>query len=583
MPLPFHHILAPQRPTRWPKVDACLRKGPNAGQHLKLNTCLNVCLGAGLWAALVLLPMVAPSAIAQSAQTTEPFEPIDVPITRGTINLGSIRPSLGPSAPPPETLPAGPQAGSGTPAAAAAASAAPDTATGRAPRQAPTTAAAPAPGPSPAALPNPPRTVADFAAIARARAAAEAAAANANGLPPKAAAPAVPTTPSSPPTEPTPPAAPPAAAATSPTASTLAPAPPPARAAAPTPRPAPAPRLRTPTQAQASAEADTGMQNLANKIMEAMSRAEAKQGGTPRAQSPANTARTARSPRTAPQPVAGAAATTAPSQLLNGSSSPTATEPAASHSRDELKARAAALAAKLSGNEEVFLDAPRWSYGGQTGPAHWHRLRPSYELCATGQRQAPIAIDSSTTLQGPAEPLDIRYEPVDASVWHTGRTLQVDVAPGNLLTVRGIRYELTALRFQHPGEGSINGVTHPMSVQLWHRSDTGDQLVLSIPLQVGSANAAIHTLWTYLPLDTDDRVRLPPAALNVAQLLPPDLRYFQFMGSLPTPPCTEDVLWLVMKTPATLSTAQLTLFGQMFPLSARPPQPTHERPVREAL
>jgi carbonic anhydrase len=318
---------------------------------------------------------------------------------------------------------------------------------------------------------------------------------------------------------------------------------------------------------------DNGMQALATKIMEAMARAETKQGAK---------TQTPRASRTSPKPAA-AQAQAAGGPATNAAPNLAPTEPIASHSRDALKARAAALAASLSGNEEVFLDAPRWSYGGQTGPANWHRLRPSYELCATGQRQAPIAIDSSTTLQGPAEPLDIRYEPVDASVWHTGRTLQVDVAPGNLLTVRGNRYELTALRFQHPGEGSINGVTHPMSVQLWHRSDNGDQLVLAIPLQVGSANAAIHTLWTYLPLDTDDRVPLPPAALDVTQLLPTDLRYFQFMGSLPTPPCTEDVLWLVMKTPTTLSTAQLTLFGQMFPLSARPPQPTHERPVREAL
>lgn len=308
------------------------------------------------------------------------------------------------------------------------------------------------------------------------------------------------------------------------------------------------------------------MQLLANKIIDAMARAEAKQAPAARPKS---------APPTEPRQRAAGAAN------INAASKPT--EPPGSQGRDELKARAAALAAQLSGNEEVFLDAAPWGYEGRTGPANWHRLRPSYGLCATGQRQAPIAIDSSTTLQGPAEALDIRYEPVDASVWHTGRTLQVDVAPGNLLTVRGTRYELTALRFQHPGEGSINGVTFPMSVQLWHRSETGDPLVLAIPLQVGSANPAIHTLWTHLPLDTDDRVRLPPAALNVAQLLPADQRYFQFMGSLPTPPCTEDVLWLVMKNPTTLSAAQLTLFGQMFPLSARPPQPTHDRPVREAL
>lgn len=311
------------------------------------------------------------------------------------------------------------------------------------------------------------------------------------------------------------------------------------------------------------------MQLLAEKIINAMARAEAKQKPEARPAKAKTKDATADSKAGAEGASAGKPASAPPK--------PDRT------SRDELKAKAAALAAQVSGNEEVFLDSPNWSYEGRTGPDNWHRLRPSYGLCASGQRQAPIAIDSRTTLQGPAEALDFRYGPVGASVWHTGHNIQVDVAPGNLLTVRGTQFELVELRFQHPGEGSINGKTFPMSVQLWHRSATGELLVLAIPLDVGAANPMIDTVWTYMPLDTDDRVPLPEAALDPSGLLPMDKRYFQFMGSLPTPPCSEDVLWLVMKTPVTLSAAQLTLFGQMFPLSARPPQPTNERPVREAL
>ena len=68
---------------------------------------------------------------------------------------------------------------------------------------------------------------------------------------------------------------------------------------------------------------------------------------------------------------------------------------------------------------------------------------------------------------------------------------------------------------------------------------------------------------------------------SVDTLLPPDLRYYQFLGSLTTPPCTEGVLWLVLKTPVTLSPEQLRLFSKLFPNNARPTQPLNNRVVRE--
>jgi carbonic anhydrase len=66
------------------------------------------------------------------------------------------------------------------------------------------------------------------------------------------------------------------------------------------------------------------------------------------------------------------------------------------------------------------------------------------------------------------------------------------------------------------------------------------------------------------------------------ELLPKDQRYFQFIGSLTTPPCTEGVLWIVMKQPTQLAREQIRLFQQLFPNNARPVQPVNGRPVRQA-
>ncbi len=52
------------------------------------------------------------------------------------------------------------------------------------------------------------------------------------------------------------------------------------------------------------------------------------------------------------------------------------------------------------------------------------------------------------------------------------------------------------------------------------------------------------------------------------------------MGSLTTPPCSEDVRWQVLKTPVTLSAAQLAAFRKLYKMNARPVQPLNGRKVQ---
>ena len=92
---------------------------------------------------------------------------------------------------------------------------------------------------------------------------------------------------------------------------------------------------------------------------------------------------------------------------------------------------------------------------------------------------------------------------------------------------------------------------------------------------IGKANATT--------IDRGDGVRMPAGLLNLTELLPTDQRYYQFMGSLPTPPCSEGVLWTVMKEPVTISRGQYRLFTQLYPNNARPVQAGNGRVVREAL
>ena len=99
--------------------------------------------------------------------------------------------------------------------------------------------------------------------------------------------------------------------------------------------------------------------------------------------------------------------------------------------------------------------------------------------------------------------------------------------------------------------------------------------VVAVLMDPGAANPLIHNVWTHMPLDTADRVKLPAGAIDMNKLLPQDQRYYQFIGSLTTPPCTEGVSWLLMQQPITASKAQIERFGELFGkhTTARPVQP----------
>jgi carbonic anhydrase len=260
-------------------------------------------------------------------------------------------------------------------------------------------------------------------------------------------------------------------------------------------------------------------------------------------------------------------------------------------SRQYIRAKAATLTGHDAAHDaptamvgEVHAEGGEvhWSYEGINGPQAWGKLKPDFNVCALGKRQSPINIEDSSTLQGPAEPLLFNYTASSGSVVNNGHTIQVDLYGDNSVTVRGSTYKLLQFHFHTPSEEQINYRNYAMVAHLVHKNNEGQLAVVAVLLDAGVANALIDKVWTYMPLDTGDRVRMPVGLIDMNELLPKDQRYYQFMGSLTTPPCTEGVLWMVLKQPTAVSREQIRLFTQLFPRNARPVQPVNGRAVREA-
>ena len=222
---------------------------------------------------------------------------------------------------------------------------------------------------------------------------------------------------------------------------------------------------------------------------------------------------------------------------------------------------------------------PHWGYGGEYGPQAWGAMRPEFSKCATGARQSPIDIREGIRVQ--LDPVQFDYKPSGFRVIDNGHTVQVNVGPGNSIEVTGRRYDLVQFHFHRPSEERIEGRQFDMVAHLVHKDVEGRLAVVAVLLDRGSAQPLVQTIWNNLPLEKGDEVAAK-GAIDLNALLPPDRSYFTYMGSLTTPPCSEGVLWMVMKQPVPISPEQIAIFSRLYPMNARPVQSASGRLIKES-
>ncbi|WIV98935.1 carbonic anhydrase [Kinneretia aquatilis] len=220
-----------------------------------------------------------------------------------------------------------------------------------------------------------------------------------------------------------------------------------------------------------------------------------------------------------------------------------------------------------------------WGYAGEGAPDKWAELSPEFRQCAVGTRQSPIDIRDGIRVD--LEKIQFEYRPSSFAVLDNGHTIQVNVAPGNTLQVMGRRFELLQFHFHRPSEERINGRQYDMVAHLVHKDAEGRLAVVAVLLERGQDQALVQTIWNNLPLEKGEALPAP-GLLDLNQLLPENRAYYTYMGSLTTPPCSEGVLWMVMRTPVQVSPNQIAIFSRLYPMNARPIQAGSGRLIKES-
>ncbi len=225
-----------------------------------------------------------------------------------------------------------------------------------------------------------------------------------------------------------------------------------------------------------------------------------------------------------------------------------------------------------------------WSYSAEGGPAGWSALTPVYAACGSGKTQSPINL---LTTAGKGSPdWKIEYKTTKLNIAHNehveelinnGHTIQITPQEGSFMTYAGKVYHLKQFHFHTPSEHTLNGKHAPMEVHFVHQSDDKNLAVVGVLVQEGSVNKNIEQLIKYLPNAVGEKLTHDSVSIDIALHVPKNLFAYHYIGSLTTPPCTENVQWLVLRDPVHMSKDQIAAFSSRLKNNNRPTQPLNER------
>lgn len=236
---------------------------------------------------------------------------------------------------------------------------------------------------------------------------------------------------------------------------------------------------------------------------------------------------------------------------------------------------------------------PSFGYtpGAADGPENWGKLSPAYKACGEGKAQSPIDIVTAKAVPNPnLDTLSRVYTPANATLHNNGKDIVMTfeqggepVMPGSINittadgTVKEFRFKM--IHWHAPGEHTIDGKRFPLELHMVHVNDQGDKAVIGILYKMGKPDP----LYDQLTEKLRELKTTPTVAAGVVELKSLQKRtgsYFRYMGSLTTPPCTENVVWNILGKGRELSQEQLQLITAPLPQQDnRPPQPLNGRLV----
>ncbi|XP_010916593.1 alpha carbonic anhydrase 7 isoform X2 [Elaeis guineensis] len=234
-------------------------------------------------------------------------------------------------------------------------------------------------------------------------------------------------------------------------------------------------------------------------------------------------------------------------------------------------------------------DEREFSYvrGSKRGPEHWGELKNSWSACGTGKLQSPIDLsDERVRVLPQLGELRSSYHPANAVMKNRGHDIEIEWKnQTGGIWINGTKYVLQQLHWHLPSEHTINGRRYSLELHMVHQTADNKTAVVGILYKIGRPDPFLAKMEDYLK-KVEDLAELEEEKLGMVD--PRDVRkgsseYYRYMGSLTAPPCTEGVVWIIIRKVRTVTQQQVNLLREAVHddvgMNARPLQPINNRSV----
>ncbi|OAY38044.1 alpha carbonic anhydrase 7-like [Manihot esculenta] len=234
--------------------------------------------------------------------------------------------------------------------------------------------------------------------------------------------------------------------------------------------------------------------------------------------------------------------------------------------------------------DEREFDYKKYS---EKGPARWGEIHPEWGVCSNGSMQSPIdLLHERVHVVSHLGRLNRSYKPSNATLKNRGHDMMLKWETGaGTLEINGTEYVLKQCHWHSPSEHTINGKKFALELHMVHESQDGKAAVVGILYTIGRPDSFLSSLTDRLRLVAGTGENETIAGIvNPKEIKIGSRKYYRYMGSLTTPPCTENVIWTIVRKVRTVTKEQVRLLRVAVHdesnTNARPVQLTNGRPVQ---
>ena len=197
-----------------------------------------------------------------------------------------------------------------------------------------------------------------------------------------------------------------------------------------------------------------------------------------------------------------------------------------------------------------------WNFqkSSELGPSQWGK---TFSNCIS-DNQSPINILSNTAKRcNMLCSLKMKYKKSKCNIYIKNNIPIINYDKGSTILYRDITYQLYQITIHTPSLHTIDNVQLCTELNLYHKTSNGGIVIISILVEendrFSSSQDFFQQFIPYLKKNLSRPTNIPTDGnWNINQAIPNDKGFFLYKGSLPHPPCNEDITWIVFKNPVNI-------------------------------